>query len=460
MAEPGRPSSQVDPGPAAAAFDVLKAVRVDDAYTNLVLPRRCAALRARAAATRRSPPSSRPARSGWQGTYDAILAACIDRPLAKVEAKVLDALRLGTHQLLSMRVPDARRDQHHRRPGPGPGQLGRRRLRQRRAAQGVRAQDLDAWIGRGRARPADPRATPRRLQPPALGGRRAARGGRRRRELDAAARRRQRRPRGSPWSPGPAAPTRDELPGDADPVLAVRRGAGRRRPGRGAGGGRGARRRAGRGLPAGRAGAGRGAGRGSRRALARPVRRPGRQGRPARRAGRRARRAAGRHRAPAAPRRAGPPRARRAPTGVAGVVVAPTAPRRRTARRPSTGCSSTPRAPAWARCAAGPRRAGGASPTTCSAWCCSSGSCCASALDLVRPGGVVALRDLLAGARRDPRGGRRRCSATAPTSTLEDAPAAAARRPRLRGPLPGTVQLWPHRHGTDAMFLALLRAAA
>jgi 16S rRNA (cytosine967-C5)-methyltransferase len=25
------------------------------------------------------------------------------------------------------------------------------------------------------------------------------------------------------------------------------------------------------------------------------------------------------------------------------------------------------------------------------------------------------------------------------------------------GPLPGTVQLWPHRHGTDAMFLAVLR---
>ncbi|MDX6279454.1 MAG: rRNA (cytosine967-C5)-methyltransferase, partial [Kribbellaceae bacterium] len=27
------------------------------------------------------------------------------------------------------------------------------------------------------------------------------------------------------------------------------------------------------------------------------------------------------------------------------------------------------------------------------------------------------------------------------------------------GPLPGTLQLWPHRHGTDAMFLALLRRA-
>ena len=25
------------------------------------------------------------------------------------------------------------------------------------------------------------------------------------------------------------------------------------------------------------------------------------------------------------------------------------------------------------------------------------------------------------------------------------------------GPLPGTLQLWPHIHGTDAMFVALLR---
>ena len=30
--------------------------------------------------------------------------------------------------------------------------------------------------------------------------------------------------------------------------------------------------------------------------------------------------------------------------------------------------------------------------------------------------------------------------------------------PDCAGPLQGTVQLWPHRHGTDAMFLALLRA--
>jgi 16S rRNA (cytosine967-C5)-methyltransferase len=25
------------------------------------------------------------------------------------------------------------------------------------------------------------------------------------------------------------------------------------------------------------------------------------------------------------------------------------------------------------------------------------------------------------------------------------------------GPLPGSVQLWPHRHGTDAMFVTVLR---
>jgi 16S rRNA (cytosine967-C5)-methyltransferase len=31
--------------------------------------------------------------------------------------------------------------------------------------------------------------------------------------------------------------------------------------------------------------------------------------------------------------------------------------------------------------------------------------------------------------------------------------------PDCEGPLAGTVQLWPHRHGTDAMFMALLRRA-
>ncbi|WP_372727020.1 RsmB/NOP family class I SAM-dependent RNA methyltransferase [Nocardioides sp.] len=93
----------VDPA-RLAAFEVLKAVRVDDAYTNLVLP---AVLRTHGLSGRDAAFVTELA-SGTlrhRGTYDAILAACVDRPLSKVEAKVLDILRLGTHQLLSMRVP-------------------------------------------------------------------------------------------------------------------------------------------------------------------------------------------------------------------------------------------------------------------------------------------------------------------------------------------------------------------
>jgi 16S rRNA (cytosine967-C5)-methyltransferase len=89
----------------AAALDVLKAVRVDRAYTNLVLPAaiRHYHLEGRDAAFATELASGTIRR---RGTYDAILAACTDRPLSKVEAKVLDALRVGTHQLVSMRVPD------------------------------------------------------------------------------------------------------------------------------------------------------------------------------------------------------------------------------------------------------------------------------------------------------------------------------------------------------------------
>lgn len=83
---------------------MLKAVRVEDAYANLVLPHVLGRLglsgRDAAFATELASGTLR-----GQGTYDAILAGCVDRPLAKVEAKVLDALRLGTHQLLAMRVP-------------------------------------------------------------------------------------------------------------------------------------------------------------------------------------------------------------------------------------------------------------------------------------------------------------------------------------------------------------------
>ena len=103
-AAPGGRRIVLDPA-RAAALDVLKAVRVDRAYTNLVLPAviRHYGLEGRDAAFATELASGTIRR---RGTYDAILAACIDRPLSKVESKVLDALRIGTHQLLSMRVPD------------------------------------------------------------------------------------------------------------------------------------------------------------------------------------------------------------------------------------------------------------------------------------------------------------------------------------------------------------------
>lgn len=88
-----------------AAYDVLKAVRVHDAYANLALP---TALREHGLSGRDAAFATELV-SGTirgQGTYDAVLAACVDRPLAKVEDKVRDALRLGAHQLLAMRVPD------------------------------------------------------------------------------------------------------------------------------------------------------------------------------------------------------------------------------------------------------------------------------------------------------------------------------------------------------------------
>src|SRR5689334_9634971 len=99
------PESRRDDPARLAAYDVLTAVRVDDAYTNLVLP---TVLR-RHRLTGRDAAFVTELASGTlrrRGTYDAVLAACVDRPLAKVDPGVLDALRLGAHQLLAMRVPD------------------------------------------------------------------------------------------------------------------------------------------------------------------------------------------------------------------------------------------------------------------------------------------------------------------------------------------------------------------
>jgi 16S rRNA (cytosine967-C5)-methyltransferase len=88
-----------------AALDVLRAIRERDAYANLALPE---LLRARritgrdaALATELTYGTARA-----QGLLDEIIGACMDRPLSKVDGVVLDNLRLGAYQLLRTRIPD------------------------------------------------------------------------------------------------------------------------------------------------------------------------------------------------------------------------------------------------------------------------------------------------------------------------------------------------------------------
>jgi 16S rRNA (cytosine967-C5)-methyltransferase len=84
---------------------VLRAIRERDAYANLALPE---LLRARritgrdaALATELTYGTARA-----QGLLDEIIGACMDRPLSKVDGVVLDNLRLGAYQLLRTRIPD------------------------------------------------------------------------------------------------------------------------------------------------------------------------------------------------------------------------------------------------------------------------------------------------------------------------------------------------------------------
>ncbi len=73
-----------------------------------------------------------------QGTYDAVIGACADRPLAKVDPGVLDALRLGRPPAARHARPHARRRVDHGGAGPRARRPRTGGIRQRRAAQGRR----------------------------------------------------------------------------------------------------------------------------------------------------------------------------------------------------------------------------------------------------------------------------------------------------------------------------------
>jgi 16S rRNA (cytosine967-C5)-methyltransferase len=433
-------------------MDVLKAVRVDHAYTNLVLPvvLRHHQLSGRDAAFVTELVSGTIRR---RGTYDAILAACVDRPLSKVEAKVLDALRLGVHQLLSMRVPahaaiSTTVDLVRARVGSGASGFANAVLRQ------VAANDLDEWIARVAP---DPVTSPVRHAAIAYSHPqwvveelRNALGWPELHELLAA----DNEPPRVTLVARPGRSTRDELPGEPTPwspygkVLE--------------GGDPGA-------IPAvaeGRAGV---QDEGSQLVALALAAAPltgddatwldlcaGPGGKAALLAalasGRGARLVAGErlpHRAKLVARSLA------GADGALGIVAADgTKPPWRHGAfdrvlvdAPCTGLGALRRRPEarWRR-----------KPDDLLSLVLLQRALVGSALDLVRPGGVV-LYATCSPVLAETSGVISSVLQTRTDAVVEDATSLLPGVPDIAGPIPGTVQLWPHRHGTDAMFLALLR---
>ncbi|MFE4669601.1 RsmB/NOP family class I SAM-dependent RNA methyltransferase [Streptomyces sp. NPDC056716] len=107
--KPGKPYRRPQKDPVRIlAFDALRAVDERDAYANLVLPPLLRKAREKEGFDGRDAALATELVYGtlrWQGTYDAIIAACVDRPLREVDPPVLDVLALGAHQLLGTRIP-------------------------------------------------------------------------------------------------------------------------------------------------------------------------------------------------------------------------------------------------------------------------------------------------------------------------------------------------------------------
>jgi len=437
-----------------AALETLKAVRVDDAYANLVLPAvlRQFDLHGRDAAFATELVSGT---IRHRGTYDAILAACVDRPLSKVEAKVLDALRMGCHQLLSMRVPahaaiSTTVDLVRAKGTSGAGGFTNAVLRR------VAGRDLAAWVAEVAP---DPAVAPTRYASIAyshprwvVDELRSAVGAD---ELEALLVADNQAPRVTLVA-RPGRSTREELPGEPTPyspygvVLA--------------GGDPGE-------VPAvaeGRAGV---QDEGSQ-LVALALARAGVDGRDehwldlcagpggkaallaalaAQRGGRVVANERQEHRAGLVRR------ALRGADGVAGVVAGDgTAPPYRFGAfdrvlvdAPCTGLGALRRRPEarWRRRA-----------DDLLGLVLLQRRLVSAAVDLVRPGGVV-LYATCSPVLSETRGVVGSVLESRADVRIEDAAPLLPEVPDCAGPVPGTLQLWPHRHGTDAMFLALLRRA-
>ena len=127
------------------AYQVLGAVSAKDAYANLLL----------ASALRESDLHGKDAALATElvygvlrhrGSYDSIISICADRDLHRIDPGVLEALRLGTHQLLGMRIkPHAAVatavDLAADAVGRGPAGFVNAVLRR------IAPRDLESWIG-------------------------------------------------------------------------------------------------------------------------------------------------------------------------------------------------------------------------------------------------------------------------------------------------------------------------
>ena len=145
MADPSRPRRRIAATPAReVALAVLRAVADRDAYANLLLP----ALLAERGLTGRDAALATELAYGTlrgRGSYDAVLAACSTRALADIDPPLLDVLRLGAHQLLATRIgPHAAvaTSVELARTAAGQGAAGFANAVLRRVA----TRDLDSWI--------------------------------------------------------------------------------------------------------------------------------------------------------------------------------------------------------------------------------------------------------------------------------------------------------------------------
>jgi 16S rRNA (cytosine967-C5)-methyltransferase len=132
-------------GARLTAFDVLDGVSERQAYANLLLPQ---LLRERTDLDPRDAAFATQLAYGAlraQGTLDAVLARSVDRPLADLDRRVLDLLRLGAYQLIDLRVPAHAAvattvDLARAIVGPGPSGLVNAVLRK------VAAGDREHWL--------------------------------------------------------------------------------------------------------------------------------------------------------------------------------------------------------------------------------------------------------------------------------------------------------------------------